>query len=43
MVTDEVGGGTPGSMADQFGHGDAQPRKRKFGFLKKKPISFEKT
>jgi hypothetical protein len=43
MVTEEVVGGTPGGMADQFRHGGVQPRKRKFGFLKKKPISFEKT
>jgi hypothetical protein len=40
---EEVGRGTPGGMVDQFCHGDVRPRKKKFGFLRKKPISFEKT
>jgi hypothetical protein len=43
MGTEEVGNGTSGGMADQFRRGDVQPRKRKSGFLKKKPISFGKT
>jgi hypothetical protein len=40
MDTEEVGGGAPGGTGDLFPHGDLQPKKRRFGFLKKKAISF---
>jgi hypothetical protein len=42
MGTVEGGAGIPGGTGHPFHLGDLQPRKRRSGFLKKKPISFEK-
>jgi hypothetical protein len=38
----EGGVGIPGGTEYLFHHGGLQPRKRRFGFSKKRPISFEK-
>jgi hypothetical protein len=37
----EVGVGTPGGMERPLRHGGLQPRKKRFGFSKKRPIIFE--
>jgi hypothetical protein len=39
----EGGVGIPGGTEHPFRHGDRQPRKTKFGFLRRKPISFGKS
>jgi hypothetical protein len=38
----EGGVGTPGGMEHPFHLGDLQPKKMRFGFLKKREISFGK-
>jgi hypothetical protein len=43
MDMEEVGVGTPGGTERRFHHGDLQPRKKRFGFSKRKPISFGKS
>jgi hypothetical protein len=35
--------GIPGGTGHRFHHGGHQPKKKRFGFSKKKPISFEKS
>jgi hypothetical protein len=40
-VTVEGGVGIPRGPEHPFLHGDLQQRKKRFGFSKKKPISFE--
>jgi hypothetical protein len=43
MVMVVVGAGIPGGMVLRFHHGDRQPKKKRLGFLKKRPIFFEKS
>jgi hypothetical protein len=43
MPMAEVGVGTLGGMEHPFHHGGLQPRKRRFGFSKRKPIPFGKS
>jgi hypothetical protein len=40
MDMEEVGVGILGGMVRQFHHGDLQAKKKRFGFSKKKLISF---
>jgi hypothetical protein len=41
MGTVEGGVGIPGGTEHPFHHGDLQQRKKRFGFSKTNPISFE--
>jgi hypothetical protein len=43
MDMEEVGVGTLGGMVRQFHHGDLQPKKMRFDFSKRKPISLRKS